>query len=165
MFRSSVWHVDRHLLVYIIIAVLLNSSRASAPSRQWLLTPVFLGGIMLGCDALDAGEPLRVAHLFDGFKGPHFVPLLLIGVVNLALCVLTVVVAVVVLAAGVGMSGLMNLTDLRRRSAGTLVRSARPAPDRLLIVAGAGRVRAVRHGQLVRARAGRAAGREAHSPR
>ena len=39
--------------------------------------PVFLGGIMLGCDALHAGRPLRVAHLFDGFRGPHFVPLLL----------------------------------------------------------------------------------------
>ena len=112
MFRSSVGTWIGILLVYAIIAGLLNSIPRIGAIAEWLLMPVFLGGIMLGCDALHAGRPLRVAHLFDGFKGPHFVPLLLIGVFNLLLCVLTVVVAVVVLAAGLGMSGLMNLTDL-----------------------------------------------------
>jgi hypothetical protein len=112
MFRSSVGTWIGILFVYIIIAGLLNSIPRIGAIAEWLLMPVFLGGIMLGCDALHAGRPLRVAHLFDGFKGPHFVPLLLIGVFNLLLCVLAVVVAVVVLAAGLGMSGLMNLTDL-----------------------------------------------------
>ena len=31
-----------------------------------LLFPVLLGGLMLGCRAIDRGEPLTVAHLFAG---------------------------------------------------------------------------------------------------
>ena len=112
MFRSSFGTWIGILLVYIIITWLLNMIPRIGAIAEWLLMPVFLGGIMLGCDALHAGRPLRITHLFDGFKGPHFVPLLLIGVFNLLLCVLTVVVAVIVLAAGLGMSGLMNLADL-----------------------------------------------------
>jgi uncharacterized membrane protein len=112
MFQSSFGTWIGILLVYIIITWLLNLIPRIGAIAEWLLMPVFLGGIMLGCDALHAGQPLRVTHLFDGFKGPHFVPLLLIGVFNLLLCVLTVVVAVIVLAAGLGMSGLMNLADL-----------------------------------------------------
>ena len=112
MFRSSFGTWIGILLVYIIITWLLSSIPRIGAIAEWLLMPVFLGGIMLGCDALHAGQPLRVTHLFDGFKGPHFVPLLLIGVFNLLLCVLAVVVAVIVLAAGLGMSGLMNLADL-----------------------------------------------------
>ena len=33
-----------------------------------LLTPVFLGGLMLGCRALEKGEELEIAHFFAGFR-------------------------------------------------------------------------------------------------
>jgi hypothetical protein len=33
-----------------------------------LLTVVLVGGIMLGCDAQNRGEPLDIAHLFAGFS-------------------------------------------------------------------------------------------------
>ena len=33
-----------------------------------VLTPVFEAGLILGCDALRRGEPLRVDHLFAGFE-------------------------------------------------------------------------------------------------
>jgi len=33
-----------------------------------LLTPVLIGGLMLGCRAQDRGEPLEIAHLFAGFQ-------------------------------------------------------------------------------------------------
>jgi len=112
MFRSSIGTWIGILVVYVFISWLLNRIPRIGAIAEWLLMPVFMGGIMLGCDALHAGRPLRIAHLFDGFKGPHFVPLLLVGVFNLVLCVLTVVVAVIVLVAGIGMSGLMNLADL-----------------------------------------------------
>src|ERR1700693_5606510 len=32
-----------------------------------LLFPIFAGGLMLGCRAIDRGEPLTIAHLFAGF--------------------------------------------------------------------------------------------------
>jgi hypothetical protein len=33
-----------------------------------LLTPVFLGGLMLGCRALEKGAELEIAHFFAGFR-------------------------------------------------------------------------------------------------
>src|SRR2546428_13895597 len=33
-----------------------------------ILFPVFSGGLMLGCRALDRGNPLTVRHLFGGFS-------------------------------------------------------------------------------------------------
>ena len=100
------------VLVYCVVSLLLSEVPHIGAIADWLLTPVFAGGIMLGCDALQRGQPLRLSHLFDGFKGPYFVSLLLVGVFNLALCLLAVVVGGAVLAAGIGMSGLLNLANL-----------------------------------------------------
>ena len=33
-----------------------------------LLTPVFLGGLMIGCQALAKGEELEISHFFAGFR-------------------------------------------------------------------------------------------------
>jgi hypothetical protein len=33
-----------------------------------LFTPVFLGGLMIGCRALEKGEELEIAHFFAGFR-------------------------------------------------------------------------------------------------
>ncbi len=48
-----------------------------------LVTPVFAGGLMLGCKALDDGEDLRFGHLFAGFSN-QFGNLVLVGVLYLA---------------------------------------------------------------------------------
>ncbi len=97
------------VILYVVISMLLSRVPYIGGVAQWLLTPVFVGGIMLGCNALDRGERLRVSHLFDGFKGAHFTSLLIVGVFNIVLTALAVVVAVVIIAAGVGLSGMMNL--------------------------------------------------------
>ena len=34
----------------------------------YLLTPVLLGGVMLGCAELERGETIEVSHLFAGFR-------------------------------------------------------------------------------------------------
>lgn len=47
-----------------------------------LLAPVFGGGLMAGCAAIDRGEPLRFDHLFVGFK-ENSGNLLFVGVVQL----------------------------------------------------------------------------------
>ncbi len=99
-------------IVYIIVSLALSKVPYIGGLAQWLLTPVFIGGIMLGCNALDRGEPLRFSHLFDGFTGPHFVPLLTIGVFNIVLAVVAVIACCAVIAAGVGMAGLTNLDKL-----------------------------------------------------
>ncbi len=73
-----------------------------------LLAPVFIGGLMLGCRAIDRDQPLKVAHLFEGFQTANFVPLLTIGAVDIAL---TLLMAAVLAA---GMSGSGSIMDIMR---------------------------------------------------
>ena len=84
------------MIVYIIITMMISLVPYVGSFGHWLLTPVFMGGLMLGCQAIDHDEPLRVAHLFEGFQGAHFVPLMIIGAVNIAI---TVVIAALGVAA------------------------------------------------------------------
>ena len=57
-----------------------------------LLSVVVGGGIMLGCKALDRGEPLTVGHLIAAFQ-THLTPLLVIGALYLAGMFVIVVIA------------------------------------------------------------------------
>src|SRR4030095_6824497 len=57
-------------------------------------------------------ERLRVSHLFDGFKSAHFTSLLIVGVFNIVLTAIAVVVAVVIMAGGVGLTAAMNFDQL-----------------------------------------------------
>ena len=112
LFTSSFWTWIGIMLIYIIISMLINAVPYVGTLGHWLLTPVFMGGLMIGCAALDRGEPLRVAHLFEGFQGAHFVPLMIIGAVNIAL---TLAIGAV---AAVGVLGSMKLADMGRLGAG-----------------------------------------------
>lgn len=76
---------------------------------QTLLFPVFAGGIMLGCQALARGEPLRLAHLFEGFQGGRFGPLVILG---LLMMVAGFVLALIIVAIGVATIGISGLTLL-----------------------------------------------------
>jgi len=67
------------------------------PFLGWLagsvLGPVWLAGIMIGCDAVMSDEPLRFSHLFAGFSA-NAGRLMLFGLVNLGIVVgISVVVA------------------------------------------------------------------------
>ncbi|MCC7327888.1 MAG: hypothetical protein IT521_13920 [Burkholderiales bacterium] len=75
------------MIVYMIISVAINAIPFVGAIGHLLLTPVFIGGFMLGCAAIERGEPLRVAHLFEGFQGARFVPLMSIGAINCAIIV------------------------------------------------------------------------------
>lgn len=65
-----------------------------------LVMPIFAGGIMLGCRALDEGEPLEFAHLFAGFK-TNAGNLVLVGVFYLLGILLIVAVVSGIVALGV----------------------------------------------------------------
>jgi hypothetical protein len=66
-----------------------------------------MGGLMLGCQAVDRDEPLRVAHLFEGFQGAHFVPLMIIGAVNIAITLAITALAVAGIMGGFSLATLM----------------------------------------------------------
>lgn len=70
-----------------------------------VLFPVFTGGLMLGCRALDEGGQLEFNHLFAGFR-ERVGPLVAVGAIYLGV---TIVIAVVVgVVTGVGMLGVMS---------------------------------------------------------
>jgi len=70
-----------------------------------LLIPVFIGGIMIGCKALDNGEELTVGHLFAGFSG-HTGNLVLIGLIYLA-GIIAIVIVMALIGGGIGFSAAM----------------------------------------------------------
>ena len=94
------------VLVLITIAIsmipLLGSLAASA------LSPVFGGGIALGCHALAKGRPLTVGALFDGFSDGRFMPLFIVGLLYLAAMFVLAMVFMVVILGVAGGAGLFS---------------------------------------------------------
>lgn len=97
--NPGIWIID------FIVAVVAYFVLSVIPAVGWivshLLVPVIIGGLMLGCRALDRGEPFEVAHLFEGFK-TGTAQLVMIGVFTLiaSLVIFGAVVLVVMLAGG-----------------------------------------------------------------
>jgi uncharacterized membrane protein len=74
-------------LLIVVIGFVLNLILAFIPIlgsiASQLLFPLFAGGLMLGCRAIDRGEPLTIGHLFAGF-GPRAGSLLIVALIYLA---------------------------------------------------------------------------------
>lgn len=108
--------------VWLLIAILLfilNLVLALIPLvghvAGQLLFPIFAGGLMLGCRAVDRGEPLTVGHLFAGF-GTRTGPLFIVGLIYTAIAVAIAVVVFGLLLLFFGaaiVSQLWHLQDLQ----------------------------------------------------
>lgn len=85
-----------------------------------LLMPVFIGGIMLGCKALDDGEPFTVGHLFAGFSR-NAGSLVLIGLLYLVAIVIVTVFAGGSMAAMMAAGGGFNPHSMPHVGAGFLL--------------------------------------------
>ena len=77
-------------ILILVLLVILNMVLAVVPLIGHvigqLLFPIFAGGLMLGCRAVDRGEPLTVGHLFAGF-GTRTGPLFIVGLIYTAVAV------------------------------------------------------------------------------
>ena len=77
-------------LLIIVILLVLNFVLALIPVvghvATQVLYPVFAGGLMLGCRAIDRGQPFTVNHLFAGFN-ERAGPLFMLGLLYLAIAV------------------------------------------------------------------------------
>jgi uncharacterized membrane protein len=76
------------------------------PLATMLFFPVFMGGLMLGCRALEENQELEFAHLFAGFR-QNFGTLVAVGALYLAGYV--VVMLVVVVITGASMFTMMGM--------------------------------------------------------
>jgi uncharacterized membrane protein len=98
-------------IVFVVLSIALVMVPIVGSLANTVLTPVFAGGVMLGCQALAEGRPLSVGHLFDGFRGAYFAPLLTLGLVLLAVFFVIAVVMVGTVFLTLGASGLAALLD------------------------------------------------------
>ena len=108
IFTARIWTWIGIVIVYFVLSGLLSRVPYIGTLAQSLLSPVFVGGIMAGCGAIDRSEPLRFTHLFDGFKEPNFIPLLIIGAVNIGFVVAIVLIIFAGFAGSIGLSVLLG---------------------------------------------------------
>lgn len=108
LFASGFWSWIGIMIIYLVLSVLIGLIPHVGDVGHSLLVPVFMGGLMQGCFALRQGQPLRVAHFFEGFQGAHFVALLVIGLINLAILFGLIVVGGLV-AGGLSLASLATL--------------------------------------------------------
>lgn len=95
------WVVN--ILILAVIWIVCIFIPLIGPLALNLLIPVFIAGLLLGCRALDAGEPLEVNHLFAGFKA-NVGQLVLVGVLYLvgALIIGAICMVLMLLIGGFG---------------------------------------------------------------
>ena len=82
------------MFVLMVIPVLGNIAGA-------LLSPVLIGGLMLGCRELERNEELMVAHLFAGFR-ERSTPLLKLGLLEFAISLVAMLIAAAIIFMTVG---------------------------------------------------------------
>jgi uncharacterized membrane protein len=99
------------LVLFVVLSIALVLVPIVGSLIHTVLTPVFAGGVMLGCHALARGEPLRVGHLFEGFQGSRFAPLCVLGLIWLALIFVVAVIMVATIFVTLGASGLAAIMD------------------------------------------------------
>lgn len=106
------------VVLVIVLGVLPLGGLAVA-----LLAPVVGGGLLYGAAELDAGRPLEVAHLWQGFKDPtRLTPLLGLGAVTLAAGALSLLIAAVFMGGAMAaiMAGDNDLAMINFGTAGLL---------------------------------------------
>lgn len=98
-------------VIFVVASIALVLIPVVGSLVHTVLTPVFVGGVMLGCHALARGEPLRIGHLFEGFQGGRFAPLCILGMLWLAILFVIAIVMVGTVFLTLGASGLAALMD------------------------------------------------------
>ena len=91
-------------IILIVISVVLSMIPIVGNLAGQVLYPIFAGGLMLGCRAIDRGEPLTFNHLFAGFSqraGPLFVVGLLYTGIAIAIGATVIGIVLVMFGAAV----------------------------------------------------------------
>jgi uncharacterized membrane protein len=99
------------VLIFAVISIALAFIPIIGSFAQTVLAPVFAGGLMVGCHALARGRPLTIGHLFEGFQGARFTPLVTLGLLWLAVLFVVAIVMVGTVFLTLGAAGLAALMD------------------------------------------------------
>jgi uncharacterized membrane protein len=99
------------VIVLFVIAAVLSLIPVAGHIASQVLYPVFLGGLMLGCRAIDRGESLTFNHLFAGFS-ERAGPLLMVGVIYTGLVIALTLAVVGILLVTFGAAVLSKMAAL-----------------------------------------------------
>jgi len=87
------------VVVLIVILVVLAFIPLLGAVATFLLMPLFVGGLMLGCRALQGGGELELSHLFAGFK-THTANLVVLGALAIGGWIIVMLPVVAIVGAG-----------------------------------------------------------------
>lgn len=110
LFRLNplIWIVN--FVIFLGLLMVLSLIPLLGAVASTLLQPVLVGGMLLGCRALERGQELRIEHLFDGFK-QNLHPLLMVGLLSDLAYLLIGVLAWGLMMAAMGMGALASLAE------------------------------------------------------
>ncbi len=112
LFVPSAWVWVLIVVILFVLSMVLALVPVVGHLASQVLFPVFMGGLMLGCRAIDRGQPLTVNHLFAGFS-ERAGPLMVLGLLYTGIAVaITITVAGILLVS----FGAAVLTQLFRLS-------------------------------------------------
>jgi len=111
IFCAAPWAWLGIFVVFVVLSIALVMVPIVGSIAHTVLTPVFAGGVMLGCHALARGRPLSIGHLFEGFQRGHFAPLVTLGLLWLAVLFVIAIVMVGTVFLTLGASGLAALMN------------------------------------------------------
>jgi hypothetical protein len=94
------------VVVLFVIVFVLAFIPLFGAIAMFLLMPVFIGGLMLGCQALERAGSLDFAHLFAGFK-EHTGNLIVLGALSILAWIIVMIPVLVIVGAG-GVFGVMR---------------------------------------------------------
>lgn len=94
-------------LIVVAISIALSFIPIIGSLVNQILTTVFLGGLMLGCQAQHQGRPLEIGDLFAGFQ-EKATPLLILGVLYVAATLAVFFLAGILFFVIVGSSGVIS---------------------------------------------------------
>jgi uncharacterized membrane protein len=101
--HAGMWVVLSFIFLMLVIAMSL------VPFLGWLaatlLVPVFIAGLLVGCQTVARGGDLELAHLFAGFRR-NTGQLMLVGLIGFALTMVAAIPMTVVMGAGVFVAGM-----------------------------------------------------------
>lgn len=111
LFRLNplIWVVN--FVIFLGVLMVLAMIPLLGGIASMLLQPVLIGGMLLGCRALERGEELRVEHLFDGFK-QHSNALLMVGLLTGLASIVVGVVVFLIVGGAMGLSFLGGAADM-----------------------------------------------------
>jgi hypothetical protein len=98
------WTFIGVLVLLIVIQIVAQLVPIIGPLAVSLLSPVLIGGFILGCEAVRRGEQFEVGHLFAGFQR-HSGKLIGLGALSLAFGILAALIMVAIV--GVSMLPLL----------------------------------------------------------